>query len=99
MLTTRAVKLNEEHTNTPIFRSSIEVSNSCPAAIRSTTSLIPECKVGSISKAFPYLQDNIKIETQDIITVNGILEKLALPQTLKHTRLHLCLNHSDKICT
>lgn len=33
----------------------MEVSNSWPAAIRSTTTLMPEWRVGSVSKALPYL--------------------------------------------
>lgn len=39
----------------PILRISMEVSNSWPAAIRSTTTLMPEWRVGSVSKALPYL--------------------------------------------
>lgn len=33
----------------------MEVSNSWPAAIRSTTTFMPEWRVGSVSKALPYL--------------------------------------------
>lgn len=40
----------------PIFLSSIDVSNWWPAAIKRTRLLIPECSVGSPSKALPYLE-------------------------------------------
>lgn len=46
--------------NAPSLRNSIDVSNSWPAAIRRTTLLMPEWRVGSVSKAFPYLASYIK---------------------------------------
>lgn len=46
-------------THIPIFLSSTEESKSCPAAISSTTLLMPECREGSILNAFPYLGINM----------------------------------------
>lgn len=50
----------------PSLRNSIDVSNSWPAAIRRTTLLMPEWRVGSVSKAFPYLGSFIKKKKYDI---------------------------------
>lgn len=52
----------------PIFRISMEVSNSWPAAIKSTTTLMPEWRVGSVSKAFPYLMKRRQTEIPLVIT-------------------------------